>query len=348
MKLSACVVSTMLALSLLADDFSDREDVESFVDLLVSAHEFDPDVVRRVLAQAEKRDDIIELITRPAERKPWVWYRGIFVTPTRIEGGVEFIKQHRETLERAEDEFGVPKEIVTAIIGVETNYGKNKGSHRVLDALATLGFDYPPRAEFFRSQLEELFVLACEEQILPFEKQDSCKRKAEGKTLDTSVTIYDLVGSYAGAMGYGQFIPSSYRNFAIDFNADGRRDIWNDVEDAIGSVAAYFHAHDWVAGGPLIDQVEVVEDTDHLQKLANDTYKPNQSIAEWRELGVLSSLEDENQLAALFRFESEEATHYYLGYQNFYVITRYNISRLYAMAIKQVAEGIRHGIEIPD
>ena len=325
---------------LYAADYSEGEDVDNFVQSLVADHGFKEQSVRAVLAEADRREEILALISRPAEKKPWTFYREIFVTPERIADGVEFARSNQATLYRAYEEYGVPPEMVTAIIGVETNYGRNKGSHRVIDALATLGFDYPPRATFFRGQLAEFFVLACEERLVPFEGDDACGRQVEATTLDSSVQITDLVGSYAGAMGYGQFIPSSYRSFAIDFNNDGRRDIWEDVEDAIGSVAAYFHEHDWVRDQPVITLVQVPDGSTELDALANETYKPEKTIAEWGELGVVSTLADPSQLASFYRFDTDQGSDYYLGLQNFYVITRYNISRLYAMAVWQVATGI--------
>ena len=320
--------------------YADRAEVDEFVALLVDKHGFDASTVRQVLANAEHQSTIIDLISKPAEKKPWSYYRGIFVTPQRISGGVAFIQANSAALERAEQEFGVPKEFVTAIIGVETNYGANKGSFRVIDALTTLGFDYPPRADFFRGQLVEFFVLACEERLAPFEDAAACQRDTIGSSIDDNTTIEDLVGSYAGAMGFGQFIPSSYRNFAIDYDNDGRRDIWHNVTDAIGSVAAYFVDHGWQRGQPVVVAASINGDNDALDEVANGTYKPTNSIGEWRNRGVLVADVDDTLMASLYRFETDEQTSYYLGLQNFYVITRYNISHLYAMAVSEVANGI--------
>lgn len=323
-----------------AGDYSGRADVDDFVETMVSEHGFEATVVRSVLDQAVYQQSIIDAISRPAEKKPWIAYRGIFVTPKRIEDGVQFARDNWETLQRAEEEFGVPIEIIAAIIGVETNYGGNMGSHRVLDALATLGFDYPPRAKFFSGQLAEFLILACEERVRPFDREDACKRGDAGGTLGNSVAIGDLVGSYAGAMGYGQFIPSSYRNFAIDYDGDGARDIWRNVVDAIGSVAAYFKDHGWEPGEPVIAKVNVSAEADSIDELANASLTPTKTVAEWKALGIETKDDRDGEFASIFRFETDDATHYYLGYHNFYVITRYNISRLYAKVVVEIADGI--------
>ena len=327
-----------------ANNYSNRADVDEFIARVVAEHGFSEQTLRTVLGQAVYKQDIIDLMTRPAERKPWVSYRKIFVTPTRINDGVQFARENWETLKRAEEEFGVPVEIVVAIIGVETNYGRNKGSHRVLDALATLGFDYPPRAKFFVGQLEEFLVLACEERVQPFDAEDACIRDVPGNALGQTVEIGELVGSYAGAMGYGQFIPSSYRNFAIDYDGDGARDIWNNVVDAIGSVAAYFKDHGWERGSPVIVEVAIEGDRAHLDTLANETYTPSETIATWKAMGVVTDDPNDSTYASIFRYEGEDAVRYYLGYHNFYVITRYNISRLYAKAVYEVASGIAENL----
>ncbi len=323
-----------------AGEYSDRTDVDEFVTVMVNDHGFDESEVRSVLDQAVYQQSIIDAITRPAEKKPWIAYREIFVTPTRIDDGVQFAQENWETLKKAEEEFGVPVEVIVAIIGVETNYGRNMGRYRVLDALTTLGFDYPARAKFFRGQLEEFLILSCEERINPFDHDAACQREEAGGTFDSSIAIGDLVGSYAGAMGYGQFIPSSYRNFAIDYDGDGARDIWGNVVDAIGSVAAYFKDHGWEAGEPVIAQVGLNATEQSIDALANSSLIPTKTVGEWKALGVDTQDDRDNEYASIFRFETESAVHYFLGYHNFYVITRYNISRLYAKAVVEIAEAI--------
>lgn len=335
--LLAIVSSPLIAAT---DGFADQAELEQFISKMVNEHGFKDTTVRTVLDEAQYRQPIIDLMTRPAEKKPWIAYRKIFVTPARAQDGAEFIRENLETLLRAEAEFGVPKEIITAIIGVETNYGRNKGSYRVLDALATLGFSYPKRAKFFMSQLEDFLILACEERVRPFEGDDACHRSVNGSALGEQVSIGDLVGSYAGAMGYGQFIPTSYRRFAIDYDDDGARDIWNNVDDAIGSVAAYFKTHGWQPGQPALLEVSISGDTGSIDSYVNQRYEPSKSVAEWKSMGVETTYPHNDVLASVFRYEGADQTRYYLGFENFYVITRYNISRLYAKVVLEVASGI--------
>ena len=188
---------------------------------------FDTDRVRRLLADAKRQDSILEAIARPAEKSlTWAEYSRIFLTDTRVEQGVQFAREHADTLARAEQKYDVPREIILAIIGVETSYGRNKGRYRVLDALATLGFDYPPRASFFRKQLVALFEME----------------------RDAHIDASTITGSYAGAMGFPQFIPTSYQAYAVDFDGDDVIDLVNSPADAIGSVASYFAAHKWQPG----------------------------------------------------------------------------------------------------
>ncbi len=192
----------------------------------------------KLLDQVAPREDIIAAISRPAESKPWYKYRPIFLTPERIRQGAEFMAANAETLTRAEAAYGIPPEIVTAIIGVETFYGRQAGGYRVIDALATLAFDYPPRSTYFLSELEQYLLLTREEEIDPL----------------------TIKGSYAGAMGKPQFMPSSYRNFAVDFDGDSKRDLWNNTEDAIGSVARYLGEHGWEPHQPVTSLASVEGD----------------------------------------------------------------------------------------
>jgi len=303
--------------------YGDQPQVQEFIDNMVDSHDFNRDELLEVLAQAERRDDIIELMSRPAEKRlAWYEYRKIFLTGTRIDGGVEFWKQNADILEKAKAAFGVEPQVVVAIIGVETRYGGNTGRHRVLDALATLAFDYPPRSEFFTSELEQYLILAREEDI----------------------DLLNATGSYAGAMGYGQFIPSSYRNYAVDFDANGKRDLWNSPMDIIGSVANYFRAHGWEHGAPVAVRAEVAGDD--YQALLDIGYKPNTVLHAMRHDGVTPVTEMSDDLeAALIAFEQPDGPEYWLGFNNFYVITRYNHSPLYAMAVYQLSEEIRAAYE---
>lgn len=289
----------------------------------LEAEGFDAAEVRKVLAQAERKDSILEAISRPAERRlTWGEYRKIFIEPKRISQGVEFWNEQAETLARAEETYGVPAEIIVAIIGVETRYGRIMGRYRVLDALATLGFDYPKRADFFRGQLIDFLRMTREESLNPT----------------------DPIGSYAGAMGYGQFIPSSFRDFAVDFDEDGKRNIWTNKVDAIGSVAHYFQAHGWKAGEPVRSNVVMNKVAD--ESWFNAGLKPEVSLAEWAERGIATrkdlALE---QPATLMELTMEDGEHYWFGLHNFYVITRYNHSRLYAMAVYELSQEIKQARE---
>lgn len=284
---------------------------------------FDAEEVRKVLAEARRQESILEAISRPAERRlTWGEYRKIFVEPNRITQGVSFWQEHEDTLKRAEETYGVPAEIIVAIIGVETRYGRIMGRYRVLDALATLGFDYPRRADFFRGQLIEFMQMVREENLDPTA----------------------LVGSYAGAMGYGQFIPSSFRNYAVDFDADGKRNIWSNKVDAIGSVANYFNEHGWKAGEPVRSNVVMNNPAD--PQWINAGLKPEVSLAEWEARGISTRRDlDPEQKATLMELTMEDGEHYWFGLHNFYVITRYNHSHLYAMAVYELSQAIREARE---
>ena len=305
-----------------ADDYVGRPEVESYIEALVAEHDFSRQALEEIFRQAEKKDKIIELISRPAERRlQWHEYRKILVDQPRVKLGIKFWQENAQTLARAEQVYGVDAAIIVAIIGVETRYGRITGSYRVVDALATLGFDYPPRAKFFLSELTQFLLLAREEGKSPM----------------------SLKGSYAGAMGYGQFISSSYRNFAVDFDDDGVRDIWGNEVDAIGSVANYFARHGWQGGGVVTQKVNV-EATAEILALANSSLKPNKTLQQWQELGVeipASMSEDMQTNAMLMRMGQPDGADFWLGFDDFYVITRYNHSRLYAMAVYQLSETIR-------
>jgi membrane-bound lytic murein transglycosylase B len=306
-----------------AGNYSQQPQVQAFIDRMVDKHDFERDELVTVLDHAERREDILELMRKPAEKRlKWFEYRKIFLTESRIEGGVSFWEDNAEILEKVAAEFGVDPQVVIAIIGVETRYGSNTGRHRVLDALATLSFDYPPRSEFFTGELEQYLILAREEDI----------------------DLLTTTGSYAGAMGYGQFIPSSYRNYAIDFDGDGKRDLWNNKADIIGSVANYFHVHGWTPGTPVATRAEV-QGNDY-QTVLDLGYKPNTVLDAMRHDGITPArpLPDE-LLAALISFDQQDGPEYWLGFNNFYVITRYNHSPLYAMAVYQLSEEIRDARE---
>jgi membrane-bound lytic murein transglycosylase B len=320
MKLVSTLVMLVLISVVAKADYSEHPDAKAFIDSLVQEHGFDAEFVRNALKSAERKESILAAISRPAEKTlNWAEYSKIFLTEQRIRYGKEFMQKHADTLSKAEAEFGVPKEIITAIIGVETRYGQNKGSFRVLDALATLGFDYEPRAEFFKKELVQMFLLAREQGF----------------------NVEDLKGSYAGAMGYGQFISSSYRHYAVDFDGDNVVDILNNPVDAIGSVANYFKKHRWRQGEPVAEQV--VLDGIEYKELLNDSLKPARKLADLRALGFQGAKDiPDDAPVKILELEGDGGQELWLAWHNFYVITRYNHSHLYAMAVYQLAQQVRN------
>jgi membrane-bound lytic murein transglycosylase B len=299
---------------------AERPAVQTFIQEMASRHRFDRDRLYGVFSRARSQPEIITLMNRPAEAKPWYAYREIFLTPKRIQGGVEFWRAYAVALARAESTYGVPAEIVVAIIGVETSYGGNAGKYRVLEALATLAFDYPRRASYFRKQLEDFLLLTREEGMDPL----------------------TVKGSYAGAMGYGQFMPGSYRSYAVDFDGDGRRDLWNNPVDAIGSVANYLSRHRWQRGKPVTSPAQV--DGSQYQALLSDKLQPpTRTVGSFRQLGVMprDAVVEDDEKAVLLEFKGSDSPEYWLGFDNFYVITRYNHSQLYAMAVYQLGQAVR-------
>lgn len=270
-----------------------------------------------LLSQAQRQPSILEAMARPAEKtKPWHEYRQIFLNESRIRNGLAFAQTHATTLRSVAKETGVPAEVIVAIIGVETAYGRITGRHRVLDALATLAFDYPERAPFFRAELAHFLVLAWESGKDPLALQ----------------------GSYAGAMGYGQFMPSSYRRYAMDFDGDGTADIWDNPADAILSVANYFRRHGWRAGSTVVVPAEANAPRDEL---FNKGLKPVTTIGEIAAAGLAPTVPlFTDELATPLHFDGENGDEYWLGLHNFYVITRYNHSAMYALAVWQLAEAI--------
>jgi membrane-bound lytic murein transglycosylase B len=295
----------------------DAAAVAGFASDMAAAHAFDAAEVRALLARVSRQDSALAAISRPAEYKPWYRYRPIFLTEARIAGGRDFWALHASALAEVSAASGVPAEIIVAIIGVETAYGANAGNYRVLDALATLAFHYPPRASFFRSELENFLQLARDEGV------------------DPAV----LKGSYAGAMGIPQFMPSSFRAYAVDGDADGRRDIWTNPRDALGSVANYLRRHGWESGQPIaMRALESPENSAQVSK----TVELDRTLTEYAALGVRPDGQaPAGARAVLLAFEGEHADEFWIGLRNFYVITRYNRSPKYALAVFQLGEAIR-------
>ena len=318
----ALVVTAFWSAMACADpNYSGNASAGLVIDELVQEEGFDREALEAVFASAERKDSIINAMSRPAEKtKAWYEYRAIFLTDKRLDQGLEFYAKHRETLERAEQTLGVPAEIIVAIIGVETSYGGNTGSYRVIDALSTLAFDYPKRATFFTSELKNFLIL----------------------TRDQGLDPLQLKGSYAGAMGYGQFMPSSYRSYAIDFDGDDLIDIWNNPVDAIGSVANYFSRHGWRTDAPVVFAAKASDDVadDWFVKTRKELV-PKNTVADYAGAGIIVEQEiASDALATAMKFELEEGYEYWLGLHNFYVITRYNHSAMYAMSVYQLSQEI--------
>lgn len=320
--ISACLM--LLSVSSANANYIEHEKAKSFIDMMVSKHGFESAKLAEIFSQAEKKDSILKAIARPAEKRlEWKGYRKIFLTDDRIKKGLAFIEENRESLKRAQEKYGVPVHVIAAIIGVETRYGRNKGSYRVVDALSTLAFDYPPRSKFFTKELEQVFLLSKEQGF----------------------AALDLKGSYAGAMGYGQFIPSSYRHYAVDFDGDKVADILNNATDAVGSVANYFKMHKWSEGQPVAFQLEKSDLGEGYQELVHKKLKPSHTVADFEAHGLrLPAGLDKNMPAKLQILQGATGEEYWLTLRNFYVITRYNHSHLYAMAVYQLSEALKLGM----
>lgn len=280
---------------------------------------FDADAVFQQLAAVEPSDAVLQAImpAATAERKSWIRYRARFLTPQRIRAGVKFWQTHRHVLKRAEQQFGVPAKIIVSIIGVETEYGRNTGRFSALQALATLAFYYPPRSTFFREELAQLFMYARENRI----------------------ALEDIKSSYAGALGIPQFMPGSLRRYAVDFDKDGRIDLADSTADAIGSVAAFLAAHGWVKTGAVAVPASI--DGEPPQTLVDAGIRPTFVREQIEELGVSAGKLPADARVALIDLVSPEGpTEYWWGFENFYVISRYNRSSSYAMAVFHLSEAI--------
>ena len=283
------------------------------MDKVVSKDGLDRAWVEQAIKGAHRRQAVIDAITKPYEAKPWFQYEPLFVNDSRIDGGVAFWNRENTPLQKAEVEYGVPAEIVVAIVGIESFYGRQHGGYPVIDSLTTLAFDYPPRATFFQGELEQFLIMCHEQSLDPLEP----------------------MGSYAGAMGAPQFMPDSFRQYAVDFDADGKRDIWGDWTDIIGSVANYFHLHGWQPNGLIVVPAA-------LQKGAPEpTPLQPTTVGALRAAHVVmsSGLPDDAE-AVLVELQGQDETHYWVGLHNFRVITQYNRSPLYAMAAVQLASAV--------
>ena len=285
----------------------------------------DPAALNRLLDGATRQQSILDAISRPAEAKPWRDYRPIFMTDQRIADGVAFYREHRALLEQVGQQYGVAPEYIVAILGVETNYGRLGGKYKVLDALVTLGLYYPPRAKFFREQLKVLLELPANHLAGP---------------LDT------LLGSYAGAQGWGQFMPSSIRDFAVDEDHDGRIDLRNSLPDIFASVANYFAGHGWVRGGPVAMRAQPDAAAKPIAVKDSKPQWPLEQLEAWGYAPLAPA--NPGEPSSLQTLDGAAGPEYWFTFQNFYVITTYNRSPLYAMAVHQLAQAIDAGVQQAD
>ena len=299
-----------------ADGYNDYANVQAFKKELIEQNGFAQEQLTTLFNNAKKQQAILDLIAKPAEKaKPWKKYRPIFITQQRINEGVTFWKNNQTALDKAEKIYGVPAQIIVAIIGVETFYGRNMGSWPVLDALTTLSFDYPPRSEFFTKQLKEYLLMTREEQLDPL----------------------SLKGSYAGAMGMAQFMPGSFRAYAVDFDNDGHIDIWKNPTDAIGSVANYFKEHGWKTGQPVVIQATVTGN--RADTVLSTGLELDQTIAKLKKANWSIPMKlPENTSVLAFKLDGASGTEYWVGLNNFEVITRYNRSVMYSLAVYQLSQ----------
>ncbi|MGR8999065.1 MAG: lytic murein transglycosylase B [Gammaproteobacteria bacterium] len=294
-----------------------KSEINAFIKMMVTAHQFDGSELTRLFQSVEIKEDILKKISSPAEGLPWYKYRKIFITDARINNGLKFWQENGPALTAVEQQTGVPAEIIIAIIGVETLYGQHTGNYRVIDALSTLAFVYPPRSKFFLSELENFLLLCRDEHMNPLEP----------------------TGSYAGAMGMPQFMPSSFRTYAADFDNDSRRDIWHNKGDVIASVANYFVKHHWQTGQAIAIPLSATGEN-YKTALTSDL-KPNLRLAELKSLNLkISRPLPSSTKVKLLAFEQQHGDELWAGLNNFYVITRYNHSPLYAMAVYQLSQSI--------
>jgi membrane-bound lytic murein transglycosylase B len=295
----------------------ETDSYERFIHLMVKQHGFQEARLREQLQHIQIQPAILEAIAKPAEAKPWFQYREIFLTEARIAAGVQFWRENEAALTRIEQHYGVPAEILLAIVGVETKYGANMGKYRVIDALATLGFARPQRSEFFQKELENFLLISRTEQLDPLQP----------------------IGSYAGAMGLPQFMPSSFSAYAVDFDQDGKRDIWHTSSDALASIANYLSRNQWQSGQAIA--YPVTAHSQAYQNALDHGVKPNTTVKHLRDLSVSipKQLSDATPVK-LLSFAQLDGEELWIGLHNFYVITRYNHSPLYAMAVFQLSQAL--------
>ena len=319
-KIKHFIILSVIAINFHSAQASTNQEAEKslLIDELIQEHGFDEQYVLNIFENMKFLPELIESISRPAERtKTWPEYRKIFVTNKRIAAGVLFAKQHEEIINRAASEMGIPKKILLGILGVETSFGRIQGNYKVVDSLYTLATGYPPRSKFFRSELINLFYLCREEGF----------------------SILDIKGSYAGAMGAPQFISSSYRNYAVDGNADGKVDLFNSWDDVLMSIGNYLKENGWEASGPIYSRYPATELK--LSKLSSKTIRPTSTIQDLLDEGIRIDGFEIDDIAQLIRLDGfDDRDDSYIGHHNFYVITTYNRNVMYALVVIQLGEAI--------
>ncbi|MGL5741511.1 MAG: lytic murein transglycosylase B [Legionella sp.] len=299
--------------------FTKRKDVQLFMKGMVKEYHFNAKELTAIMNQVVLKPDIIESMEKPYEKKNWDVYRDLFLTPQRLKGGLDYWAANRKALEKAQKEYGVPPEIIVAILGVETLYGEKQGDHRVLDALATLAFNYPKRSPYFTHELKE-YLLLCREHGVP-------------------ATQYK--GSYAGAIGQPQFMPSSYRKFSVDFNHSGKRDLVTNNDDSIGSIANYFRQHGWKTNDGIAQHAKLTGDRYRHMQINPKT--PNYSYSQLVANGIkpMTAAHNHPSRAALLELVTAQGNEYWIAYPNFFVITRYNSSPQYALVVYLLSQQLK-------
>jgi len=297
-----------------------RPNIQTFIDNMVTKHNYDKKELSNILLHSISKEKILNAISRPAEKTlTWNEYRNIFLKKERINAGAKFWKEHQIILNKISKQTGVNIEILVGIIGVETYFGRITGGYRVIDALTTLAFDYPKRSPFFTKELESFLLLTKEEKMDPF----------------------DATGSYAGAMGSPQFMPSSYRAYAVDSDGDGKRDIWNNWTDVIGSIANYFIAHGWQEGNEVIVPVFESGVIAAGGITIKNGLKATETIASLKSKGIsFDTNMKQNHPAELLHLEQKNSNDYWVAMHNFFVITKYNHSIMYGLAVHQLGQEI--------
>ncbi|WP_373796350.1 lytic murein transglycosylase B [Neisseria dentiae] len=299
--------------------FNANANVQKFIAHETASGKFSAGELQSFFDSVIYKGNIINIMNRPGTSRPWYEFRTGNSGAARIAGGKRFYAQHQATIDAVAKSYGVPAEIIVAIIGIETNYGTNMGSFRLADSLSTLAFDYPRRAEFFQKELHEFLLMAKEE------KRD----------------VFGFKGSYAGAMGMPQFMPSSFRKYAVDYDGDGHRDIWNNIGDVAASVANYMKAHGWQTNGKMVVPVTLTI-TQELQNIIDEKTALTRTVGDLKRLGVTpQEVVDDNEKAVLYRLETAPGVYeYYIGLNNFYTVWQYNHSRMYVTAVRDIANGV--------